>query len=244
MIVGQDRRAGQGRQRSDTMILVSINPDTNEVSLISFLRDLYVQIPGGYMDNRLNTAYIWGGFRLLKDTMYQNFGVTIDGCFECDFYDFMDIIDYLGGVEIDVTKAESDHMKSFFKVDAPYGHVRLNGKQALAYARIRYIDSDFQRTDRQRRILLSLFNEFKDASVSELKSIADEILPKLATDMTVGERWALLAQLLPVVSKMKVTPYAIPFEGSYTAPWIRGMWVILPDLGMIRDKLANEYLPF
>ncbi len=243
LIVGQDRRAGEGRQRSDTMILVSINPETNNVSLISFLRDLYVQIPGGYMDNRLNTAYVWGGFQLLKDTLCHNFGVTVDGCFECDFFDFIDIIDLLGGVEMDVTQAEADHMRYSMGVEVPVGRSNLNGEQALAYARIRYIDSDFQRTDRQRKILLSLFNKFKNAGVSELKSIADEILPKLATDLTVNERWGLLMQLLPVVSRMKVSSYSVPFEGAYTSPWIRGMWVLLPDLGKIREKLANEYLP-
>ena len=107
LIVGQDRRAGQGRQRSDTMILVSINPETNNVSLISFLRDMYVQIPGGYMDNRLNTAYVWGGFPLLKDTLYQNFGVTVDGCFECDFFDFIDIINSDASSAISSTSSTS-----------------------------------------------------------------------------------------------------------------------------------------
>ena len=64
LLVGQDRREGEGRQRSDSMILCSINPDTRQISMISFLRDLYVQIPGGYSDNRLNAAYVFGGFQI------------------------------------------------------------------------------------------------------------------------------------------------------------------------------------
>ena len=77
LLVDQDRRKGEGRQRSDSMILCSINPDTKQISMISFLRDLYVQIPGGYSDNRLNAAYVFGGFPLLMDTLHTNFGVTI-----------------------------------------------------------------------------------------------------------------------------------------------------------------------
>lgn len=73
LLVGQDRYVGTARQRSDTMLLCSINPKTKKVSMISFLRDLYVQIPGGYSDNRLNAAYAFGGFPLMADTFYANF---------------------------------------------------------------------------------------------------------------------------------------------------------------------------
>lgn len=243
MIVGQDRREGMGRMHSDTMILVSVNPETYDVSLISFLRDTWVPIPG-YWDERLNVAYFYGGFPLMKDAIKQNFGVEIDGCFEVDFYDFMDIIELLGGVEIDVTQAESDHMKSFMKVDVPAGHVRLNGEQALAYSRIRKIDSDFQRTERQRKILLSLFNEFKSASLSELKGMADLIMPKLATDMTVAERWGLLMKFLPALGKMKIKTYSVPTFDDFRRTFIDGKDVLVPDLYKIRDRLANQYLPF
>lgn len=77
LLVGQDRRNGESRQRSDTMILCSINPKTGETSLVSFLRDLYVQIPGGYADNRLNATYRFGGFELLDATLTENFGISM-----------------------------------------------------------------------------------------------------------------------------------------------------------------------
>ena len=107
LLVGQDRREREGRQRSDSMILCSINPDTKQISMISFLRDLYVQIPGGYSDNRLNAAYVFGGFPLLMDTLHTNFGVSIDGCFEVDFSGFQSVIDILGGVDIEMTSKEA-----------------------------------------------------------------------------------------------------------------------------------------
>ncbi len=245
LLVGQDRRSGDAERRlSDTMMLVSVNPDTNKASVISFLRDTYVQIPGGYKDNRLNTPYKNGGFKLLKETIKLNFGVTIDGCFECDFYDFKDIIDILGGVEIDVTEKEAEHIRSYIHVDIEAGLHNLTGEQALAYARVRRIDSDFKRTERQRTIMTTLFKKFKDASVGELKNIADEILPKLATDMTKSQVLGLLAEMLPKVSSMEVKTFSIPSSGTYTSAKIRGMDVLVPNLVLIRQKLAEEMLPF
>lgn len=244
MLVGQDRREGESRQRSDSMILVSVNPKTKGVSVISFLRDTYVQIPGNYSDNRLNVAYKFGGFKLLKETLKLNFGVTIDGCFECDFNDFKEIIDILGGVEIDLTKKEASYMSDKLGKKISSGKRTLNGREALVYARIRVIDSDFKRTERQRTILMTLFKKFKNAGVMELKSIADEILPKLATDMESGQIASLMVEILPMVSSMDPKTYSVPFEGAYRNASIRKMSVLVPDLEVIRKKLANEYLPF
>ena len=149
LLVGQDRQAGQGRQRSDTMILCSYNPNTNEVSLISFLRDLYVSIPGGYSNNRLNAAYAFGGFPLLYKTLEQNFGVKIDGGVEVDFGGFTELIDLIGGVDIYLTAKEAPYVATSCKE----GMNHLNGRKALNYARIRKIDSDFGRTNRQRTLI-------------------------------------------------------------------------------------------
>ena len=169
LLVGQDRRPGEGRQRSDTMILCSFNPETNELSMISFLRDLYVQIPG-YSDNRMNAAYVFGGFPLLKATLYQNFGVTVDGCFEVDFSGFKKIIDIVGGVDIYLTAAEAKIVGD----GAKEGMCHLDGDHALIYSRIRKIDSDFQRTSRQRKVLTAIFNNVKSCSVPELLDLVDE----------------------------------------------------------------------
>lgn len=244
LIIGQDRREGQEDQlHSDTMILASINPETYEVSLISFLRDTYLQIPG-YQDNRLNVSYYFGGFKLLKETLSLNFGLAIDGCFEVDFYDFMDIIEILGGVDIELTQAEADYILTYSGTWVPAGMNRLTPLQALTYARNRKIGDDFGRTERQRKILLSIFNEFKDADIGELKRIADQILPMLTTDMSKSQVLGILTELLPNVSKMKISQYFVPDYDCFQGVQIRGMDVLLPDLRLIREKLAKEYLPF
>ena len=122
LLVGQDRRPNEGRQRSDAMILCSFNPETNRMSAISFLRDLYVQIPG-YDDNRLNAAYAFGGFELIKETFNHNFGITVDGCLESDFEGFEKIIDAVGGVEIELTSEEAEIVGD----GASQGTCNLNG---------------------------------------------------------------------------------------------------------------------
>lgn len=242
MLVGTDARPNQKtRQRSDTMILISINESKKTAAMISFLRDTYVQIPG-YSDNRLNVAYRYGDFPLMKKTFTKNFGITIDGFFDCNFTNFVDIIDYLGGVEIDITEKESKHLGN-----VPAGKVNLTGEQALAYSRIRKIDNDTKRTQRQQKVLMSLFNKFKGASIGQLNEIANAILPRLRTDLTNSEIMNLLTNLLPMIgdfSNGSIKTYTVPYAGSYKGAKIRGMYVDVPDLPAIRKKLQDEMLPY
>lgn len=236
LLVGQDRREGEDRQRSDAMILCSFNPATNELSMISFLRDLYVRIPG-YEDNRLNAAYAYGGFELLKETLELNFGITVDGCLESDFEGFEKIIDTVGGVEIELTAEEAEI------VGATQGVCNLNGKQALTYARIRKIDSDFQRTGRQRNILNAVFEKVKSYQLMELADLFSKILPMMSTDMTDDEIMTFALTLASSLSEIKTQSYSIPAEGTYKNTTVRGMAVLVPDLEKIRELIFEEYLP-
>lgn len=238
LLVGQDRRPGQGRQRSDTMILCSVNLKTEEVSLISFMRDLYVQIPGDYSDNRLNAAYVFGGFPLLKDTLHLNFGVSVDGCFEVDFDGFRNIIDSLGGVDIELTEAEVPYVGD----GAVAGMNHLNGEQALSYARIRIIDSDFVRTERQRYVLTSVFDKVKNSGLSGITSMVNEMLPYMTTDLSNAQIMAIAMQCSKIMSGATVETYCVPSGDDYYSDMIRGMAVLVPDLQMIRQEMES-YLP-
>lgn len=106
LLIGQDARDGDTQARSDSMILCSYNRKTNTLTMTSFLRDLYVKIPG-YGSNRINAAYSFGGTKLLKQTLEDNFGLYIDGCIEVDFSHFSEIIDHVGGVEIQLRRDEA-----------------------------------------------------------------------------------------------------------------------------------------
>ncbi len=238
LLIGQDKRPGQGRQRSDSMILCSFNPETNELSMISFLRDLYVQIPG-YSDNRLNAAYVFGGFPLLKSTLNTNFGVTVDGCVEVDFNGFKNVIDTIGGVDIELTEAEAKIIGDGAKA----GKSHLDGEHALMYARIRKLDSDFGRTERQRNVLNAVFSKLKDSSVSELLGLVNTILPMITTDMTNVQITSLAVKYAPSLINLKISTYHVPASGSYKNAMVRGMAVLVPDLAEVKKAIFEDYLP-
>lgn len=248
LLIGQDRRAGEGRSRSDAMILCTINKSAKTLTMSSFMRDMYVQIPG-YRDNRINVSYAIGGMSLLDECIEKNFGVRIDGNVEVDFSGFQKVIDLLGGVEIELTRSEANYLNERGNWDLENnagtwsltaGVNKLNGSQALAYSRIRYIgNGDFGRTNRQRTVLNALMEKAKTMSITQLNNLLKEILPLLTTDLTDTEILSYAAQLLPMLSELTVVTQQIPAEGAYKMTMIDGMSVLLPDLEANRKILAD-----
>ena len=238
LLVGQDSRTGQ-RERSDTMIVISINPATGDVSMISFMRDLYVQMPEGYMDNRMNAAYAFGGFPYLYEVLEKNFGLTCTGGFEVNLDGFTQVVDTLGGVDVELTSAEARIVGD----GAVAGMNHLNGTQALAYSRIRKIDSDFNRTNRQRTVVMALFEKIRKADLNTLMNLTNTLLPLMATDMDNSQILALVTKLAPMMSDMKIKSYRIPVDDGYYNATIRGMMVLVPDLEKNREQLKT-YLPY
>lgn len=216
LLVGQDRRPGEGRQRSDSMILVSFNKSTNTITLTSFMRDQYVQIPG-YKPNKLNAAYSFGGMKLLCQTLAKNFGVQVDGVVEVDFGGFKDIIDLLGGVEIKMTQKEVDYFNTFTDWNLVKGVNRLNGEQALAYARLREIDTDYRRAERQRTVVSALIEAYKSQPLNQLLGLLDDILPLITTNMTNTEILTYATDLFPMLSGAEMETLRIPVEGTFDA---------------------------
>jgi LCP family protein required for cell wall assembly len=214
MLVGQDRREGEIRARSDTMILVSFNKSDNTITLTSFMRDMYVQIPG-YKPNKLNAAYALGGFSLMNETLAVNFGVLVDGNVEVDFDGFKDVIDLLGGVEITLTQAEADHLNEEYQYTLTPGKQYLNGEQALSYSRIRKIDTDYQRAKRQRTVLISLLNRYKEKPAAEMLALLDDILPMVTTNMTNAEIIGIAMEVLPMLSSSRIDTLRIPVDGTF-----------------------------
>lgn len=214
LLVGQDRRPGEGRQRSDSMILVTLNKSKNTLTLTSFMRDQYVDIPG-YLPNKLNAAYAFGGFKLLNATLEKNFGVYVDGNVEVDFDGFKDIIDLLGGVEINMTKKEAEYLNSRHGYTFVEGTQMLSGKEALAYSRIRKLDTDYRRAERQRTVIMSLLNRYKQKPVGEMLSLMQDILPLITTDMTNAEILKLAGEVLPMLSSLQINNLRIPVDGTF-----------------------------
>lgn len=220
MLVGQDRRTGQDRQRSDTMIMVTFNKSQKTITLTSFMRDQFVNIPG-YGKTKLNHSYQIGGMNLLKQTIYNHYGIEIHGMVEVDFSGFEDIIDLLGGVEIDLTKKEAKKLNKDGGWDLSSGVHRLNGEQALLYARLRSIDTDYRRAERQRNVLTSIIEEYKNQSLTKMLALLEEILPSVTTNIPKEQLTEYAVDLFPMFSGCKVETLRIPVDGTFSEGLVR-----------------------
>lgn len=230
LLIGTDARTSDYRGRSDSMILVSINKETEEIVMTSIMRDVYLKIPGkGY--NRINASYAYGGADLLIQTIEQNFKIRIDKFVQVDFQSFEKVVEAVGGVSIPINSSEITVMKQFGsdmngKPFSGAGTYKLNGKQALAYSRIRYVGhSDFERTQRQRRVLDEIIKSAKNLSIGELSDSLDVILPLVTTDFKKGELIDLILGSVSYLSYDRVQ-LRIPADHTYSNMRIRGMAVL------------------
>lgn len=242
LLIGQDRREGESRARSDSMILCTFHKSAKKLTMTSFLRDTYVKIPG-YGKNRINVAYAAGGMPLLNKTLEDNFGVHIDGNVEVDFYQFAEIVDLLGGVELELRNDEAQWVSRETGSTLSEGTHLLNGQQALAYARIRKLDADgdFSRTNRQRKVITALLEAYRDTSLTSALSLLEQILPMITTDMTDKEILSHAVSLFPLLSGGEIVSQHIPAAGTYSSRNINGMAVLVADLEANR-KLLKETL--
>lgn len=231
LLIGQDARPGEGRARSDSMIICSINKKTKKITLSSIMRDLYVPIPG-YSDNRINAAYQFGGMALLDQVIEESLGIHIDGNVEVNFDGFIGAFTEIGNLDIELYQAEADHLnKQNSEWHLTEGVNSLTPEQALAYARIRYVGhSDWERTDRQRRVLMAAFTKLQGSDLGTMLNMADKIFPYLTTDM---DNMQILGYVYTVVTSGMTLGenYRIPVEGTYSCETLRaGMEVLVPDL--------------
>lgn len=183
VLLGVDSQDGSfSNTRSDCIIIVSINKKTNDVNLTSVYRDTYVQIDGHGLD-KITHAYAYGGPELAMSTLNKNLDLNITEFVTVNFETVKTVVDSIGGVTIKVTDAEATQIKGLNSG----GTYTLNGEQALAYSRIRKIDSDYQRTERMRTVIEAVFDKVKTLGVSELSNFVDTILPLISTNLSSNE---------------------------------------------------------
>lgn len=207
LLVGVDGDNIDRGNRSDAMIILTIDSNNNDIRLTSLARDTYVNIPG-YSTEKLTNAYAYNGPSLLIQTIKENFGISIDKYAAVNFSSFINIIDELGGVQIDISEAEVSQIEGINEA----GSQVLTGEQALAYSRIRYIDSAYQRDNRQRTVLQALYNKLTNVSNDELLDIANTLFRYTKTNMTPMEIISVGTQAI----KIKDTDFdqlEFPLEG-------------------------------
>lgn len=252
LLVGQDARAGQGIQRADSTILCTIDPNGKTITFTSFQRDMYVPIPG-YASTKISFAFRYGAyfgdhsykdaFALMNETLAYNFGVQVDGNIAVDFESFKALIDQLGGLDITLTDREADYLNDHgCSVHAGENH--MDGATALEYSRIRYIDSDFARNNRQRIVMNTIVEKVKRMDILQINDLLMTALPCIWTDISDADIWSYALKLLPLLPELEVKSAQIPAEGTYYLSMVDGRSVVIIDfdanLAVLKEILSEK----
>lgn len=198
LLLGSDQRPDEGGFRTDTIQLITINPNEGSVKLTAFPRDLYVYIPG-YTVERINTAMAWGGFDALAQTMEYNFGVRPDYYVLINFWSFKDVIDSLGGVSVNIGQDMCDQRDGYGWYCVSQSTKWMDGETALWYVRARYSTSDLDRGRRQQEVLQAVFDQL--LSLDGLKR-APELYDIYKQNVTTNLDFDVLSSLLPIASHL------------------------------------------
>lgn len=241
--------------RSDTIIIASINQTDHTIKLISIPRDTYVSVEG-HGKTKINHAYAYGKEQLALKTINSNFGLNISEYVTINFKGLINIINKLGGIELEITKAEMEYINKYVsesyqltgkKVQtlSSYGKVTLTGEQALTHARNRTIGNDFYREERQRDVITAVMNKVSTMSLTKILGLSDSILSEVKTNLDINESIGILTSALSNSSEYmnSVTSKQIPSEeagnGSGKGQKISGIYYFVTDLEEAKTAFKN-----
>lgn len=226
LLIGTDKGDDGLSSRSDTTMLVSIDNRTQTLRLVSFLRDMYLEIPTLEGKHKFNAAYANGGAALTMQTLENNFRIPIDKYVEIDFENFEQVIDKMGGIDIDMSAESAAYENQVMGSNLHEGVNHLDGRLALYYARIRDIDSDFGRTGRQRQVILAMLERFKGLNPIEMNNIAYEYLPYVTTNLSNTDILYLISLMGQLPSYEQETMH-IPNDNTFEDRRIEGVGQVL-----------------
>lgn len=256
MLFGSDTRYADSTGNSDTMILLSLDNRHHKIKFTSFMRDTWINIPG-YGANKMNAAYSFGGPSLAIETIQRNYGIKIDRYAIVDFASFTEIINCLGGIDIELTEFEIDYINwqmyenhqvnDRHYIKAKPGIVHLDGREALWHARNRDSAlSDFDRTSRQRQVVSTILNEFKDSSITTILDAVSKVGPMITTNLRKSEITTLVKNSLTYLSYDQ-EEYSLPDISSDNIVMANGFptqygnldVLLIPDWQRARRDLAG-----
>lgn len=252
-LFGIDKRNENEKSRSDSIIIASIDLEKKTINLVSLLRDTLVEIDGHGQD-KLNHAYAYGGSKLSLETINSNFDLDIDKYVSVDFYSLAKVIDIVGGVDIELKDYEIEQINANLveinkienlKKGTDYitqnGIKTLNGRQAVAYSRIRKKgNGDYERTQRQRNVLKSILEKYEKQPSDKKFEINMEIIGEISTNIPVSYIKELGLKIFSD-KEFEVNQYMIPYEGSFETITYKNMWCIKPNMKENIIKL-KEYI--
>ncbi|MBP1889152.1 LCP family protein required for cell wall assembly [Clostridium moniliforme] len=234
------------RGRSDAVMILTIDNKHNKIKLTSIMRDSYVDVPG-HCKTKLTHAYAYGGPELAIKTLNENFKLNIEDFMAVNFTSLPKIIDKIGGVNIDITKADLKYINNYIdsinhvsKTNSAHvtrtGMQNLNGTQSLAYSRIRYTaGGDYKRTERQRTVIEAIFNKMHNSPKSEYPTLINEFLPYVETNMSSLDMIGLAKDSMPLL-KGKLELARFPLNGDCQGKMINGVWYLVFN----EKKTLNE----
>ena len=247
LLLGGDARNMDKYDRSDSMIILSINRNESLVKMTSVMRDTWVQFPGRSSSGKINAATVYGGPELAVETVNQCFGTDIEDYVIVNMEDLVEIIDLLGGIDIEITESERKQINSGASsytgeaysgarsIDES-GMVHLNGLLAMNYCRIRYIDSDYKRVMRQQKVLLTMAEKAQNMEVDELAAVADDIESIIQTSLD-DDELEDLSMAFMVMDVSEVEQNRIPVDGTFQSGMMGGIWKIVPNFERNRELL-------
>ena len=218
LLLGTDAYSGKLTEyaRSDCMILVSVNKSEKTVKLVSLERGMGVYMETGEQAGQwdlLTHAFRWGGAKLVCDCVEEHLRVEVDHYVRVTFTTVRTVVDAIGGIDVELTAKEAEALQMRFpELRAGVNH--LDGEEALTFARLRSIDSDWQRVERQRKVILAAVDALKGASLKQLNDLLDETLPLIQTDMSMLEI-ADLMLYAPNFLQSQFDQMTIPKAGTY-----------------------------
>ena len=236
LLLGTDNAGNAGHGRTDTMIICSINVKTGEVKLSSIVRDLYVHIPYMKLQNRINAANAFGGPNMAIKCVNEALGLNISRYASINFNGFKDLVDLLGGVELEITAGEANQINLSTQGGVKEGLAMLNGAQALEYCRIRNLDNNFGRNERQRKFLEAVVKKvLSENSMDQLMELVEAGMSMVTTNMTTSDLFTILFTVVPNMQEMQM--YSCPAQGEYHYEEIREASVVVADLKKARTSL-------
>lgn len=250
-LFGIDSRSDDKTGRSDANVILTIDKKNKKIKLTSIARDSRVAIEGHGMD-KLTHAYAYGRSELMVKTLNQNFGLEITDYVTMNFFELARVIDYIGGVEVDVDDAEFKELNSYVIPTTDFGDMEckyleasgvqvLSGTQAVCYARIRHTDSDIERGNRQKEVLTAIFSKIKKMNPLKLPKVASLIISQCETTLSTNDIMGLGLNVLTI--GIDFEQLSIPNDNvKATGKTIGGAWCYVYDLAKAREEIKNFIL--